>query len=356
MNYKHISKTVYKVHDFISWQRNGSLILSPSFQRRPVWNQSAKSYLIDTVVKGLPIPIIFIREKSDLRNLEPSREIVDGQQRLRTLISYIQPNLLSDLKPATDLFKVLRSHNKELGGKEFKELNTTLQQRILNYEFSVHVLPSETEDSEVLQIFARMNSTGVKLNYQELRNAKYFGEFKETMYNIGYQNLNRWRKWNIFNETDIARMSEVEEVSDLVNIMINGLKGRSQTTLDNLYKEFDDEFSFSTEVERRFNYIMDKIDETVGDYISHSPFSRSALFNTLFIFYYDIAYRLNSKLEKVKPNEIDSSIIKTINNSALKIESSDLPEELQKVLRGGTNNLESRKIRLKFIQDIHNAK
>lgn len=58
-----IAKTVYKVSDFLSWQKAGSLVLSPSFQRRPVWEAGAKSFLIDTVVRGLPMPIIFLREQ-----------------------------------------------------------------------------------------------------------------------------------------------------------------------------------------------------------------------------------------------------------------------------------------------------
>ena len=85
-----ISKTNYKVSDFLTWQKAGSLILSPSFQRRPVWESGAKSYLIDTVVRGLPMPIIFLREqKSNLTTFEPKREVVDGQQRIRTLVSHI---------------------------------------------------------------------------------------------------------------------------------------------------------------------------------------------------------------------------------------------------------------------------
>jgi uncharacterized protein with ParB-like and HNH nuclease domain len=93
-----IIKTQYKVSDFITWKRSKSLTLSPYFQRRSVWKKGAKSYLIDTVIRGLPIPIIFIRErKNDLDSLEPKREVVDGQQRLRTLFSFIQPKLLEDL-------------------------------------------------------------------------------------------------------------------------------------------------------------------------------------------------------------------------------------------------------------------
>jgi len=355
MNYKHISKTVYKVHDFLSWQKSGSLVLSPSFQRRSVWSPSAKSYLIDTVVRGLPVPILFVRERTDLESLEPKREVIDGQQRLRTLISYVQKETLRDYNESTDSFKIKKSHNKELGNKSFDQLNSTLQQRILNYEFSVHVLPAETEDSEVLQIFARMNSTGVKLNPQELRNAEYFGDFKSSMYTLAYQNLERWRKWNVFNENDIARMSEVEEVSDLVNIMLKGLKGKSQPALNKIYKEYDEDFADSKEIAKRFNHVMDKIDETAGSYISSSAFTRTALFNSLFIFYYDLIYSLDSSLVRATPNPIDSSILETVRTVSVRIESSQLPEELSKVLRGGTGNLESRRERLNFIQELHNA-
>ena len=68
-----ITKTVYKVSDFLSWQRADSLSLSPSFQRRSVWPIAAKSFLIDTVVRGLPMPIIILREQTNLDTLELGR-------------------------------------------------------------------------------------------------------------------------------------------------------------------------------------------------------------------------------------------------------------------------------------------
>ena len=61
-----IAKTQFRVTDFLNWQRQGSLVLNPPFQRRSVWKPDAKSYFIDTVVRGLPAPIIYIREQTDL--------------------------------------------------------------------------------------------------------------------------------------------------------------------------------------------------------------------------------------------------------------------------------------------------
>ncbi len=61
-----ITRSQFKISDFLGWQREGSLRLSPSFQRRAVWKADAKSFLVDTVVRGLPTPVIFIRERVDL--------------------------------------------------------------------------------------------------------------------------------------------------------------------------------------------------------------------------------------------------------------------------------------------------
>ncbi len=349
---RNIAKTVYKVSDFLSWQRNKSLVLSPSFQRRSVWPENAKSYLLDTVIRGLPIPIIFLRERTDLSTLEPIREVVDGQQRLRTLISFIEPESIKGFDPDRDAFVVKKSHNSEVAGKTFRQLSSNLKMRILNYEFSVHILPSDTDDREVLQIFSRMNSTGVKLNHQELRNAENYGVFKQFVYSLAYEQLSRWRDWSVFSETDIARMIEVEETSDLVLTMMNGVHGKSQSALDRLYKNYEEDFPFLDEATKRFHTVLDKIDDTIGLNIKTTAFSRKVLFHTLTTFYYDLIFGLKNSLKvKIKPRPLPSNISSVINEASDKILHAPLSEDLAKVLRGGTGNLESRKVRLKLLQD-----
>src|SRR5439155_22871656 len=102
-----------------------------------------------------------------------------------------------------------------------------VRQAILDYQFSVHILPASVDDREVLQIFARMNSTGLKLNSQELRNAAFFGEFKTSMYAIAAEQLQRWRTWRIFTEAQISRIGEIEITSDFAQLMISGLVGKT---------------------------------------------------------------------------------------------------------------------------------
>src|SRR3989338_4130779 len=105
----HIEKASYSVSDFIAWQKDGILILNHDFERRAVWSSGAKSNLIDTVISGLPMPVLFLREqKTDLKELKTTKEVVDGQQRIRTLLSNIDPKLLSDTTPKKIILKSRR--------------------------------------------------------------------------------------------------------------------------------------------------------------------------------------------------------------------------------------------------------
>jgi hypothetical protein len=302
------------------------------------------------VVRGLPIPIIFLRDKkTNLKTLEPEREVVDGQQRIRTLLSYIDPTLLNDFKETRDSFEVKSSHNKELAGKKFSQLSVEIQQRILDYEFSVHILPSHVDDRDVLQIFARMNATGVKLNFQELRNADYSGEFKMSMYKLANEQLPQWRNWKIFSEYNIARMQEVELVSEFSLIMIKKLKGKSQRALNAIYKEFESSFPMRTEVERRFRIVMETIDDKLGKELRFLPFSKKTLFYSLFAFLYDVRFGIGSSLKKTQPKPISSQKIAYIKLVGQKIDDFIAPKKVLESVARRTTHSDSRRNIIRYL-------
>lgn len=348
-----ITRTLYKISDFLSWQRNGLLELSPSFQRRPVWLPSAKSFLMDTIVKGLPIPIIFIREQTDLKTLEPKRQIVDGQQRIRTVLTYIVPKSLKDYKESRDFFQVSKIHNPELGGKNFDELPRELRQQILNYQFSVHILPSDVDDKQVLQIFARMNATGLKLKAQELRNANYSGDFKQTMYNLAYEQLARWREWGIFTENNIARMDEVEMTSDFVLLMYKGISTKSKRSLDNLYRDRDCEDCFPEKsvVEDRFRSVMDSIYDTLGADLRHMEFKKRTLFYSLFALIYDFRWSLQSRLEKSSKKPLPENFPRKIRDVNELFVDKRIPGKVAQSATRRTTNINSRKEIFNFLKE-----
>lgn len=274
----------YSVNDFLSWHERNELVLQPKFQRRDVWSPKAKSHLIDTILRGLPIPIIFIRQNVDPQKRRTIREVVDGQQRLRAVISF-----------SKDEFTVLKSQNPSVGGKPFSQIPTETQQRFINYEFSV-VLLEEVSDADVLDIFARLNTYAQKLTAQELFNAAYFGEFKQTVYSLGYEHLEFWRQNRILQDRQIMRMGEAEVATELLVTMLEGIQHRRNKIKD-VYESKDDLFPERAQVEKEFRSVIDNITLCLGDYLKDSIFSKRVLFHSLFCAFYHVTYGIPSTPE-----------------------------------------------------------
>lgn len=337
-------KTTYSVSDFITWQKNGSLALSPSFQRRAVWKAGAKSYLVDTIIRGLPIPIILLRDlPSDLSTFTPKREVVDGQQRIRTLISFVAPQLLSDYNARSDDFSICKSHQKEFGGKRFSDLPKDIQQRILDYQFSVHCFPASTDDREIFEIFGRINSTGVKLNAQELRSAEYYGEFKTLAFTLAAEQLTRWREWQVFTEYNLARMDEVEFTSELMILIIKGITEKSDKVIRNFYREYDTVFNEGEEVARRFRNVLDFVNDKFANDMK-PLFYKKTVFYCLFASLYDFLYGLASPLRPRRPNTVPRLIADRVRKAGQLLYEGKAPIAVIEATQKRTSHARSRRL------------
>ncbi|WP_216325646.1 DUF262 domain-containing protein [Deinococcus aestuarii] len=346
-----ITRSVFRLYDFLSWQRSGELDTSPKFQRRSVWSASAKSFLVDTVIRDMPVPIIILRNVLNDTTYHETREVVDGQQRLRTLLGFVDSSVLPDFDEAREAFTVRRTHNADLAGLSFAQFPPELKTKVLNYEFSVHTLPSDTTDKEVLQIFARLNSSGVKLNEQEIRNAEFTGVLKTLVYDVALDHLERWRRWKVFSEVEIARMDEVEATSDIVLMMQQGLKAKTQGQLTRFYAQHEEEFDGASEVPKRFDSVMEAIDSTIGGWIAGSQLARKTVFPLVFAVYYDLMFGLGTPLETVTPRPLGAGLSDALRAAALAMKDrSNLPEAVSDALRGSTNNVESRRAVFDFLK------
>lgn len=346
-----IYKGEYKISDFITWTRVNSLTLSPDFQRRPVWKAGAKSFLIDSIIKGYPIPIIFLRErKTDLKTLKQAREVIDGQQRLRTIFSFIDPSLVEDYDSAKDEFLVSKIHNSIVAEKAFIDLPEQIKERILNYQFSVQILPADVDDREVIQIFRRMNSTGYKLNNQELRNSEYFGKLRVLMLDLAAEQLNRWRTWGVFSEDEISRMQEVELTSEFAQMMIQGVLSKSQKSLDLLYQKYNEVFPIGKEVANRFRVVMDSIDAAIASQIRNLPYSKKTLFYSLFAYVYDVQYGLNSELVRTIPNKLNERTVSKLIEKGHLLKEGSLPKKVEDAIARRTTHASSRNALIEFLK------
>jgi hypothetical protein len=321
-----------------------------------VWKKGAKSFLIDTILRGLPIPIIFLRDlPADLKTLKPKRDVVDGQQRIRTILSFVAPDSLHDFDPDRDEFTLDSAHNKKLAGKPFSKFEAADQQKILDYQFSVNSFASDTDDRLILQIFQRINSTGIKLTAQELRNAEFYGQFKTVAYELATEQLNRWRDWKIFTPDQITRMMEVEITIEFILLIMQGILQKSNATIGDFYRSYDKSFPGATEVSARFRGTMDAIEDLFGSQEISERFSNRSIFYALFATIYGLHYGLSdpkapyTKLAKVKPDPIKAAVIQHIKNAAMKIKKGDVPPEVLKASRGATAHAKIRRTMIGYL-------
>ena len=133
----------------------GKLDIRPPFQREFVYDSKQRVAVIDTVVKGYPLNVMYWADRGD-----NTFEIIDGQQRTISLAQYVQGDFS---------FPDLLSHH----DLNFDGLPSDRQKAILDYELTVYVCSGE--DSERLAWFRTINIAGEELTDQELRNATFHG-------------------------------------------------------------------------------------------------------------------------------------------------------------------------------------
>jgi hypothetical protein len=279
--------TSYATLDLLAWFDEGTLELSPKFQRRLVWKPAAKAYFIDTLLRAFPVPPIHVRIAHNKSKTRVVREVVDGQQRLKTLFDFIG-----------DRFALASKSDAPWAGKTFSQLSESERDRLTLTKFHVYQYQG-VDDKSILEIFSRINTYSVALNAQELRNGRYFGQFKQCAYSLGLEYLEFWRSAKLFTESGIARMQEAELASELLIMQLDGVQDK-KTSVEEFYKNLDEDWSDDDlrwtvrgslkptrwlsreQSERRFRATMSEIYEAVGEVLAASEFSRVPLFYSLY--------------------------------------------------------------------------
>jgi hypothetical protein len=216
------------------------LKIAPPFQRNPVWSNKQRSYLIDTVLRGYPIPEIYVQELVDSSG-EQKFVVVDGQQRIRACLDFIAGE-----------YELSEPQNSPWFEKRFQDLSSAEKEQIFSYNFMVRQLP-ELEEAEIVDIFKRINRNTVSLNKQELRHATYWGEFIQCV--EGISNDPHWSALGIFSANDIRRMLDVEFISELVIAVLHGLQNK-KAELDKYYVLYEEQFDDGPEIDKLFRKLV----------------------------------------------------------------------------------------------------
>ncbi|ACA85001.1 DUF262 domain-containing protein [Shewanella woodyi] len=155
-----IAKEQSSVYELLRKESKGLLVLAPAFQRIDVWDKKHKSELIESILMGIPIPLIYLFEDE-----YGIRQIVDGKQRITALKEFINNSFsLSEL-----------SMLPQLKGLKFEQIPSLLQAKLEDYQLQTYVIQPPTPESVKFNLFERVNRGGVNLNKQEMRHALYQG-------------------------------------------------------------------------------------------------------------------------------------------------------------------------------------
>jgi len=342
------SPSTYRSSDFQEWRDRNVLSLTPKFQRRGVWTLPARSYLIDTLIREMPIPPIYLRELQSPDKKRVIREVVDGQQRIRTVLDYLDES-----------FALSKTLDAPYAGKRFDQLTSEQQDHIRSFEFNCLMLGG-ISDSEVLEVFARLNTYSVKLNAQELRNGKFFGLFKQLAYALAHEHIEFWRLNGIFTERNIARMLEVELTSELLIVELAGLQDKKKS-INDFYKKYDAEFSVRRDIERKFRVCLEVISASIpDDVLKESEFSRTPLFYSLFCAVYHRMFGLPTFSLPTPKRRLSRSEEESLRNAIATLsepivaarENETVPTEYEAFVNAclrQTDNIQPRKQRLETI-------
>lgn len=232
-NFSSNHKTINEIHKMYG---NGTLIIDNTYQRRSVWSEKDKIRLIETILLNLIIPELFFwPAETDPETGESIIHIVDGQQRIKAITSFI-----------SNEFKLKKQYLMEDETKEsygnmfFKNLPVETRQAFWNYKLMIIEIDRKATRENIVNMFRRLNLTDYNLNDQEKRNS-ISGDFAALTRELS--ELPFWEKYKLFNNTDIKRMKDVEFCGSLVLLYRQGIIDQTdQRALNQAYEDLQNNY------------------------------------------------------------------------------------------------------------------
>ncbi|MCL9675043.1 DUF262 domain-containing protein [Acinetobacter sp. ACZLY 512] len=329
--------------------KNGTLIPNAYFQRNLVWRDIHKKELIKTILLGYPFPLIFISQGGiDVEKMTATSCIVDGQQRCDAIESFIDGDYKVD-------------------GRFFSEFTEAEKTTFFKYEIPVCEIDILNTDTQVLDMFKRINRTSNSLtNIEKMASefgATYFmlvarlladqieikediseddltidpnipSDFIEWAKSIKIKYVNKLlTDERIFSKRDVSRKVNIQYTLNLMSTYIDGFYNRNDKIEDNL-NTYADEFEIKDMLINNFELTSEVfLGLNLND---KSPWYNKANFFSIFIYISNLIS---------KDIEINSKILKS------KLENFDFSPEYKIAAKEGVNNLKERQLRDRLIRD-----
>lgn len=344
--------------------RSGSLLVNRKYQRKLIWSVEEKEKLMGSILKGYPIPLILLAERPQVYG-SGKYEIIDGMQRLNAICGFIE-NLFSFNGKYFDLNEF--SYAKQLADEKifsFEENSDKLDRKecanILDYQLAVTIYTA-MDESDITEVFGRINSGGKHLSNQERRQAGVTTSFAEVVRTIAMQlrgddtrktlhlfdmpqvsidskrNNQRygiqaedtlWCKQGILTIRQLRDSEDEDIIADIAaSILLNKPLPRSREKLDSLYDEDSNNFNLvekslatygSQKLEEEIVKTFSVLGETIETYSTdnnclrnivnpgiHNPIPQA--FYTIFMAFFELV--IESELLPANPEKIMQALTK----------------------------------------------
>jgi hypothetical protein len=242
------------IDNLISRMEHNEIVLQPDFQRADVWQDTARSRLIESILIRIPLPAFYMDATDDEKWI-----VIDGQQRLSTIRRFVidKSLRLSNLEFLT-----------ELEGSSFDQLPQSLKRRIRETNITVYLVERGTPPEVKFNIFRRINTGGLPLSAQEIRHALNQGKATEILKDLACS-----EEFLVATTGSVSplRMADREMVLRFLAFVLHDPKTYSSVEFDSFLSQVMAELNKKGEAElhglrQRFVVAMVRARELLGKY------------------------------------------------------------------------------------------
>lgn len=214
-----LKSEILSVRDLLDLKRSNMLLVNSEYQRGAVWTEAQQKRLIDSVMRGYPLPLIYLHHKirtvAGMRN--EGLEIIDGQQRINALYGFSEGAFklfdpVKDDKQAR-FPNFIKRKPCPWARADFLGLDSDLKDRFLSTALNVVKVTTDDED-EARDLFIRLQA-GLPLNAQEKRDAWPGGFTQLVLQLAGKQGITRYPGHDFFRQFVKVKSTDRGEVRQL---------------------------------------------------------------------------------------------------------------------------------------------
>ena len=248
----HTNPVSLSISDYCNAYNRKEIQIDRRYQRSAgIWPDRAQSYLIETIIRGFPIPKLAVHSQTDIKSRRTIKWVVDGQQRTLAIVNFFN----GDLRLSRSL---------ELpgaGGRTFDELPEELQAAFISYLLQFDQFEATGEET-VREYFRRINSFSAPLNPEEKRNADFQGNMKWIILRLTGRHSETLIALETLTEREVIRMADDKLLAEVIHALLNGVKTTTASLLNAMYrayerKEIEEERKIERAIDDAFNQILE---------------------------------------------------------------------------------------------------